>query len=484
MANQNVMLGFPNRIDESSLSGGSWLAALPLANLKNRTLGKLARSTDLAPASTWLKMDLGAPRKIRALDLRNHNLSAGAKVRIRASNELPATNYLKNNTMQGAVVGGAGPSFWPLSASNNGITRTVSGVGSEGGIPYVDFTFSGTATARAWFWMNTQDGTSIPAAAGQRWAGSVYSKIVAGARPTACYWIISGRSGTGQAVEDSALVTLANESIAKPLSDCRIANVMTMTNANTAFVMQFLTVMIEAGESANVTVRVGLPQLERDKVTSPIPTSGAMATRAAGDMNDWYPYDYDSGWVDAWPIVYPYGALEWEDDNWWSRQYSDEERTGYTAGRTHVLPADVLAQYWRVDIADPLNPAGFVQLGRVFIGPAWQPSNNMSRGASLSWETGTEVQEAYSGAEFFGVKTPYRVARFSLDWLTESEGLSQAFELHRRAGIDKEVLFIFDPTDTIHALRRQFLGRLRQLSPIEFPYATVTKNAFEIKENL
>jgi hypothetical protein len=45
--------------------------------------------------------------------------------------------------------------------------------------------------------------------------------------------------------------------------------------------LQFLTVQFVAGQVANCIVRIGLPQLERDRATSPIKTSGSAVTRAA-----------------------------------------------------------------------------------------------------------------------------------------------------------------------------------------------------------
>lgn len=285
--NRNCMIGFPNRIDAAALSGGSWLAARPLSKLQNRQIGDVARSTNVALASTKFDIDLGADKNIRIVDLRNHNFSLQAKYRITAS--------------------------------------------------------------------STSD-------------------------------------------------------------------------------------------------------------------FAALAV--------------DSGWLDAWPTVYPFDSLEWEDDNFWTGKYTDEQRAGYVPAVTHLLAANVLARFWRVEVDDTLNPAGYIQIGRIFIGPAWQPAKNMSFGASVGWETSTVVQEAWSGSEYFDSKTPFRVARFALDWMTEDEGMANAFELQRQAGVDREVMWIHDPADTIHALRRRFLGRLRQLSQIEFPYSNVTKNAFEIKELL
>lgn len=193
---------------------------------------------------------------------------------------------------------------------------------------------------------------------------------------------------------------------------------------------------------------------------------------------------YDSAWPMVWPEVYPYGTLEWEDDNFWEGGYTLEEISGYTTSFTHILPTNIRAQYWRIEINDTLNPDGYVQIGRPFIGPAWQPINNMSYGNSLAWETKTVVDEAISGAEYFDHRVPYRVARISIDWMSQDEAFAQAFELMRRAGTDQEILYIHDPDDTVHALRRRFLSRIRTLNPIENPYYNINKQAFELKELL
>ena len=193
---------------------------------------------------------------------------------------------------------------------------------------------------------------------------------------------------------------------------------------------------------------------------------------------------YDSGWLDVWPMVYPWGTLEWEDDNFWSGKYTVEQTQGYTAELDHILPMLKVARYWRIEFNDASNPNGYIQFGRLFIGPIWQPKINMSYGASVAWETKTGVQESIGGTEYFQRRTPYRVAKFSLNWMDQDEAFSQAFELMRRAGIDQEVLFIHDPDDTVHALRRRFLARLRTLSAIEYPYFNINSAAFEVKELL
>lgn len=196
----------------------------------------------------------------------------------------------------------------------------------------------------------------------------------------------------------------------------------------------------------------------------------------------------DSGWIDVWPPVYNTTDLEWEADNWWSGKFLQEDVEAYNTFSI-IFSRNVRTPHWLIEISDPSNPDGFIEAGRLFMAPKWQPVYNANYGATLGWETTTEVQTALSGAEYFDVKTPYRVATMRFDVMTESEGLSGPFEIMRKAGIHGEILFMWDPQDTIHAPRRQFLGRFRVLSPLEFPEGRINGEfrssvAMEIKERV
>lgn len=192
----------------------------------------------------------------------------------------------------------------------------------------------------------------------------------------------------------------------------------------------------------------------------------------------------DSGWTAVWPAVYPSGTLPWGAPNWWNGTYPADQIEAYTGTLVYVLSQTVGARYIRVELSDPANPDGFIQAGRAFAADGWQPVRNMTYGASLAWESRTEVQEALSGAEYFNVRTPVRVARLGLDAMGQDEAMATAFEIQRAMGVEDELLFIWDPDDTVHALRRRFLCRLRALSPIENPGPDRWKAPFEVKELL
>lgn len=190
----------------------------------------------------------------------------------------------------------------------------------------------------------------------------------------------------------------------------------------------------------------------------------------------------DSGWLLAWPNLSNTIDMDWQSDSFWSGRLSDEERGGYTWSNIYTAPYSVAVRYWQIEIDDQTNMMGYIQIARLFIGQSWQFKVNMAYGASIGWETGTEVTEAASGAEYFNRKTPFRVARFTTAFMSTDEAMSNAFDIQRSVGIDKEVIFQYDPADIKHSLRRQFMGRLRQLSPIEHPFPATHSTAFEVKE--
>ena len=161
-------------------------------------------------------------------------------------------------------------------------------------------------------------------------------------------------------------------------------------------------------------------------------------------------------------------ALEWENDNYWLGSYTAEDTQGQTPISVQLFPQNIVARYWRVTIFDPSNDAGFVQIGRLFLGDAFlQPTYNPPYGSDLGYEDATGIDTALSGAEFFDPREPVRVMRFQLQYLNDVEGYAKALELTRRAGVWKEIFVIGDPDDVLYASQRNFPARMRQLNPLE-----------------
>jgi hypothetical protein len=79
------IFGYNNFVDlaATTLSGGSYETTLPLANIQDRRLAKVARTTDATTANTQFDVDLGAARVVRAIHLTGMNLSLSATIRVR-----------------------------------------------------------------------------------------------------------------------------------------------------------------------------------------------------------------------------------------------------------------------------------------------------------------------------------------------------------------------------------------------------------------
>lgn len=195
---------------------------------------------------------------------------------------------------------------------------------------------------------------------------------------------------------------------------------------------------------------------------------------------------FDSGETDVWPTIYPFGTVPFGADNWWGGKPTERDRRGLNPTLVYLLPQSTNVRLIRVEFFDEGNADGYVQAGRLFIADGWQPSINVTVGnLGHSWEDPSLITPAISGTEYKDRRAKRRVARFAFEFLTEAEAM-QAFDIMRVCGTTEEVLYIHDPDDTTHSLRRRWLGRLRQLSAVDYPRVASHPNsvAFEHAENI
>lgn len=177
--------------------------------------------------------------------------------------------------------------------------------------------------------------------------------------------------------------------------------------------------------------------------------------------------------------------LRGSDDNSFATSLFDSGTVSANAQTPDLiigLSSTITARYWRLEIVDTANAVGYVQIGRLFIGPALAPADNYSFGAEIGYQSRTGVQSSLSGVDFFDSKVGRRLFAFQLDWLTAAEAYTSVLALHRTCDIAGEVLLIVDPADTTYNQQRHFLGRLQQLSSIKNPYLTNHQAGFEVLE--
>lgn len=194
---------------------------------------------------------------------------------------------------------------------------------------------------------------------------------------------------------------------------------------------------------------------------------------------------YSSGGFEkVWQPYTGEGDEAWESTSFWDGRVTYEDAKGYIWHAIKIIAGNIESRYWKIEIINPTNPAGYIEIGRLFMAAAWSPKYNFSYGASIQFEDRSEVEESADGTEHYLRKTPYRIIRMSLDFLTTDEAMRGVLDLQRTMGVTGEVLVVWDPSEIEHRVRRSFLGRLRQLSAIEHPYFESHKAQFEIKELL
>jgi hypothetical protein len=424
----NITLGWNNRTDGGTLSGGSWLASLPLTNLQNRQVQKVARSSNTAVSSTQFQIDLGQARNIGVLALVVHNISVSGRVRVCGSDAAAAWSNLipSGSAFDSADWFKASISIAANTDTAPDGTLTADRLTGTGADSYVaqSASASGLQIYTAEVWLRADSPRTI----NLYLTSTPYSVMASIGCSVTTAWQKFKISGT--------------------------------TPAGTTLV----SFQIGGGASVGVGVQFF--------------AWGASIAAGNGAI-------YDSGWVDAWPAgIVPQNLLEWEDDNFWLGTLSANARAGYQSPFIHLLSSPQTLRHWRAEMADTANADGYIQIGRLFMSSVWKPQVNYSYGAGLGYSDPTPVDTSLSGAEFFDVRSRYRVFNFELQHIEASEAYAYALELQRLSGNSGEVLVVPDSTDTVNQPYRSFVGRLLQMGEITQPQPSTFSARFQVKELL
>lgn len=178
---------------------------------------------------------------------------------------------------------------------------------------------------------------------------------------------------------------------------------------------------------------------------------------------------YDTGTQYVWPQTFTATMVTEWPNNW-----------------TFVLPTRQTARYWKVEIVDTTNPAGFILLGRCVLGTiSLNPNVGIPEGAELGYESRTTVVESLGGVPWYNrMALPRRCFIGTFPRLTATEK-QKALIMQKTMDTSGELLFVRNKNDNAtDMLLNAFLCVPRKVSPLSLAYLSASEMAVEFAENV
>jgi hypothetical protein len=256
---------------------------------------------------------------------------------------------------------------------------------------------------------------------------------------------------------DSIGVTFSGGNWSSTLPRTNVANARVAVVARTTGVTTGDTVLrVDLGASRTI----GVVALIRHNLT-------ADATIRVRSFSDAFTTTvYDSGVLNAFDVQWPEHLLPAGHPNAASRRLTTTQLRQLRWDANHVPATAQTARYWEIAVSDTTNPDGYVEIGRLWMSPLYQPSINMRYGAQAGLESGAAVGRALSGTKYVESRAVARTRQVEFGDLPPEEGQAVLGDLVRVLDLGGQVYWFDDPTETWNRQRTSFLAQLVELPPV------------------
>lgn len=180
--------------------------------------------------------------------------------------------------------------------------------------------------------------------------------------------------------------------------------------------------------------------------------------------------------VTAFPdvsYVTPSFQSGWQDAGVAGYAWKDEERAPIISG---VFAQPVTSRFWRVEIEDPDNLYGHIDVARFFLGEGLSPTFNYAYGATLTFKNNALSSATLSGGLVHKRRVNPRLWQCNFEYLPDPEVFGEVYDFLRYVGFDREVFILPDPQAVSQSQARSFFGTISQLDPLT--QAVVGRSSF------
>lgn len=143
----------------------------------------------------------------------------------------------------------------------------------------------------------------------------------------------------------------------------------------------------------------------------------------------------------------------------------------YYLQHVFVAPFACVGRYVRLDILDPSNPDGFVNVAQACIGPAWQPVHTFGYASSVGRTQGGAKTTTRGGQVYARTDWISRAWKITLASVERREVWARLMDLDRAARLNGNVLFVPNP-DAHEAPMATLFGLLEPSTDVTWPQAS------------
>jgi len=163
-------------------------------------------------------------------------------------------------------------------------------------------------------------------------------------------------------------------------------------------------------------------------------------------------------WTPIYERVFTTASLDFEAANWWTGQPLEEDLALYTRQWRYPYMAGAPSRYMKVEIRDPGNTEGAIDIGYLTAWRGLQPGFSIDLGSSLAFLDQDLVDRNAAGGATIEEREAPRVQSIRFSGLTQQEAM-RFHDAGRRLGTSQPWLIVRDPREAVDWWRTDYLAR-------------------------